>query len=297
MSRLISILCVVSAIGIGMTAWFLLKDDADSLQIPSAPSTTERRNGQINTKPSSTETTTSAAQRLLESARTKCSLEALEPVIKQLQDQANESRSAETWHCLAEGFLARAMQRTHLMGMAPGKPTFSELPDDFANDLEAGLKAVKKAREHGDESGELYRIEASLMSQHIIGLGSALKWNGKISEALKTAGERQPNDPQLHVALGLRKLLAPTWLGNDPAKALEHFEFAVGATRDERPAVFAAMASHLQKKREVAIKWLEQAMQRNPNNKYARVVLKRLRDGEDDPFGRDVSEAEAQASK
>ena len=57
------------------------------------------------------------------------------------------------------------------------------------------------------------------------------------------------------------------------------------------------MASHLQKKREVAIKWLEQAMQRNPNNKYARVVLKRLRDGEDDPFGRDVSEAEAQASK
>jgi tetratricopeptide (TPR) repeat protein len=127
---------------------------------------------------------------------------------------------------------------------------------------------------------------------------AAMQWNSRIEEALRQAGARRQDDPQLHVALGLRNLLAPQLLGNDPDKALEHFEFAAKSLPDdERPAVFAAMASYLQHKRQQAIGWLDQAVQRNPNNTFARVVRSRLRAGEDDPFGRDVTAAEAAAAK
>jgi hypothetical protein len=38
-------------------------------------------------------------------------------------------------------------------------------------------------------------------------------------------------------------------------------------------------------------------VQRNPNNTFARVVRSRLRAGEDDPFGRDVTATEAAVAK
>ena len=149
----------------------------------------------------------------------------------------------------------------------------------------APQKAVDRARELGDDSGDLFRISAEIMSQRITGLASALTWNGKIQVAIAKAGERIKNDPQLHLVLGLRKLMAPQFLGNDPDKALEHFRYAAEALpNDERPAVFAAMASYLKKKRLKAIAWLEKAVQRNPRNVFARVVLKRVRRGEEDPF-------------
>jgi tetratricopeptide (TPR) repeat protein len=136
------------------------------------------------------------------------------------------------------------------------------------------------------------------MGQHITGIGSALQWNARIEAALTAAGERLRDDPQLHTMLGLRKLLAPKLLGHDPQRALEHFEFAARALADdERPAVFAAMASYLQRKRLQAVTWLEQAVARNPQNVFARVVLQRVRRDEPEPFGRDVSEAEAAAAR
>jgi hypothetical protein len=96
------------------------------------------------------------------------------------------------------------------------------------------------------------------------------------------------------VALGVRKLLAPRLLGHDPEAALRHFEFAArSANGDDRPRVFAAMACYLLQKRQQAIAWMEQAVARNPDNPFARAVLRRLRRGEDDAFARDVSSAEA----
>ena len=79
--------------------------------------------------------------------------------------------------------------------------------------------------------------------------------------------------------------------------ALEHFTFAAEASDDERPAVFAAMATYLQHKRQQAIAWLQRAVAKNPDNKFARVVLQRLRRGEEDPFGRDVTASELAAAK
>lgn len=318
MSRLVPILCVACAVGIGLTAWSQLSAGDTDIEIPkitepakgtdpvgssptgSTPAGSTLAGGNPaqpgGTTAEATHSTRTDAD-LLREARKKCTLEALDPVVENLKKRAAASKEARCWHNLAEAYLERAQIRTHLLGLAPGKPTYKELPDDFADDLEAGLAAVLKARELGDESGELYRIEAGLMGQHITGLGTALQWNGKIAKALKTAGEKRSDDPHLHTALGLRKLLAPTWFGHDPKKALEHFEFAHKTTDDERPAVFAAMASHLQKKRQQAIGWLEQAIEKNPNNKFARVVLKRLRRGEEKPFARDVTAAEVAAAR
>ena len=95
----------------------------------------------------------------------------------------------------------------------------------------------------------------------------------------------------------MRKLLAPRFFGHDPSAALEHFEFAANSDDDERPAVFAAMATYLQNKRMLAISWLERAVERNPDNAFARVCLRRLRRGEEDPFGRDVTVEELASSK
>jgi hypothetical protein len=136
------------------------------------------------------------------------------------------------------------------------------------------------------------------MSNQITGLVAAMQWNGRIQAALTKAAERGADDPRLHVALGLRRLLAPKLLGHDAEQALTHFEFAAELLQDdERPAVFAAMASYLQRKRQQALTWLQRAVERNPANTFARVVLERVRRDERDPFGRDVTTAEAATAK
>lgn len=284
MSRLVPLLCAACAVGIGLTAWCQLAAGTTDVTIPKG-------------KPVAKKEVATDASEQLRKARMACSVAALDGYIADFAKQATAKPTKELWHNLAEAYLERALQRTHLRGMAPGEATFEELPADFAGDLKAGLEAVAKAREFGDETGELFRVEAGLMSQHITGWSSAIAWNGKIAAALEAAVTRIADDPQLHVALGLRKLFAPTWLGNDPAKALEHFEFADKVNGDERPAVFAAMASYLQKKRQQAITWLERAVAKNPDNKFARVVLGRLRRGEDKPFARNVTEEELSAGK
>ncbi|MFT4515651.1 MAG: tetratricopeptide (TPR) repeat protein [Planctomycetota bacterium] len=284
MSRLVPILCVACVVGIGLTAWSQLTAGTSDVTIPNGDQAPAK------------EVATNATEQL-RTARMACTVAALDSYIDTFAKEATAKPRKELWHNLAEAYLERALQRTHLRGMAPGEPTFEELPADFAGDLKSGLDAVAKARKLGDDTGELFRIEAGLMSQHITGFGSAIKWNSKIAAALETAVERIADNPQLHTALGLRKLFAPKFWGNDPAKALEHFEFADSIDGDERPAVFAAMASYLQKKRQQAITWLERAVKKNPDNKFARVVLQRLRRGEDKPFARNVTEAELAAGK
>lgn len=280
MSRLVPILCAVATVGIGLTAWSQLSAGDTDLEIPKGATPAAPPAGQD-------------AGAALRKARQQCSLAAIDAVVAKVRGDAEaRPEDAATWRLLAEAHLERAQQRTHLRGIAVGEPVFDKLPAALEADLEAGMAAVARAREHGDDTGQLFRIEAGLMSQRITGWTSALQWNGKIGRALKEAGERDADDPKLHVALGLRKLLAPKLFGHDPEKALEYFEFAAAQDDDERPAVFAGMASYLQKKRQQAIGWLEQAVAKNPSNRFARVVLERLRRGEEDPFGRDVTEAE-----
>lgn len=290
MSRALTILCITAAAGIGGSTWVLLGAGAtEHLDVPKSPRPVAAPQGE----PGNT------IGDELRAARATCRVDAMDAVITRMQAACRASPdTAAAWHALAEGHLERSLLRSHDRGMVVGAPTFSQLPPDVQADVDAGLVAAKRARELGDDSGDLFRIEAGLMSQRIVGIGSAMQWNGKIQEALNAAGAREQHNPQLHVALGLRKLMAPTLLGHDPEKALVHFEFAAASLeRDERAAVFAGMASFLQKKRQQAIAWLERAVARNPNSRFARVVLARLRAGEDDPFGRDITAAEAAATK
>ena len=116
-----------------------------------------------------------------------------------------------------------------------------------------------------------------------------------IRDRFEAASARCPEDPQLDVALGLRKLLSPRWLGHDPETALQHFVRAADRSKDERPAVFAGMACYLLEQKERALAWLERAAARNPANRFAAVVLQRLRRDEAAPFARDVTAEELAA--
>lgn len=285
MSRLLPALTFCCVIAIGGTAYSMLGDGAaDRIAIPGK--------------------TTAAAKPVDEeaellAARHSCSSEAIDAIADKLRNEAAANpKDAHRQHLLAHALLDRVLQRNHLRGLAVGKPLYETIPTEIAADLDASAAAIARARELGDTSAELFRLEAAMMGNRITGLGTALQWNGRIQEALAQAGELDPNDPHLQVALGLRKLLAPKLLGQDIGKALEHFEFAAKSLQDdERPAMFAAMANFLQQKRQQAIAWLEQAAQRNPNNAFVRVVLGRCKRGEENPFGRDVTAAEANSAK
>jgi tetratricopeptide (TPR) repeat protein len=278
-------LCLAGAGAIGATGWALLGGAAPApLVMPATP-------------PAEAPVATTAAA-ALQAARRQCTAAALDAAVARCQARVATSPAAvESWRELAEALLERSLQRTHLRGIRVGTPLFDVLPPELAADLSAGLAAVARARELGDDGSDLYRIEAALMGQHITGLASALQWNPRIEAALGKAAERKPDDPRLHTLLGLRKLLAPRLFGHDARRALQHFEFAARSLHDdERPAVFAAMASHLQRQGEQAVAWLEQAVARNPRNTFARVVLRRLRGGDAEPFGRDVTAEEVAAA-
>lgn len=285
MSRVVPFLCVSCVLLIGGTGWVMLRASAsEHLTVPKTGATPEAapKHGL-------------AAE--LEVARRRCELAAVDAVLEKAAAACKQlPEDAASWHLLAKAHLERSLLRSHDRGMVVGAPIFATLPKELLADLDAGLAAARRARELGDAAGDLFRIEAGLMSQRITGLASALQWNGRIQEALRLAGERGPDNPHLHVALGLRKLLAPKLLGHDAGAALEHFEFAAKAlVDDERPAVFAAMASYLQQKRQQAIGWLERAVAINPQNRFARVVLRRLQAGEENAFGRDITAGEAAA--
>lgn len=286
MTRLVPALCVAAALAVGGTTWVLLSARAhEHLAVPTTPGAAP----QVNAGPATA----------LVAARRSCKPEALDPVIAELTRAAEAAAAdaAAPWHLLADAHLERALARSHRRGLRVGEPTWSELPVTIADDVRLGLEAAAKAKQRGDETADLLRIEAALLSQRITGVTSALQWNGRIHAALQRAGELGKDDPRVHVAIGLRQLLAPKWFGHDAEKALEHFEFAARSLADdERPSVFAAMACHLQKKRQQAIDWLERAVATNPANLFARVVLKRLRAGEDEPFGRELGDAEIAAA-
>jgi tetratricopeptide (TPR) repeat protein len=290
MIRAIWILCLAGVLALAIDAWGRepKSEPEQSSESPSGSSPQPRSQKELEDS--------NTIRIALNEARSQCSLDALNSFIASTSQYAADNPSnQDAWSLLAEGHLERALQRTHLRGITVGKPTFSTLPTVFANDIQSGLNAVAKARGLGKESSNLFLIEAGLLGQKITGLISAVKWNSKITEALDAAKAANAKQKGLYRALGLRKLLAPRFFGNDPKKALEHFEVAAKSDKDERTSVYAGMACFLQEKRARAITWLERAVEQNPNNKFAKVVLRRLRRGEEDPFGRDVTELDLSA--
>ncbi|MFO1076701.1 MAG: hypothetical protein U1E73_03135 [Planctomycetota bacterium] len=288
MSRLVPVLSLGCLVGIGWTAYSMLSGGGTGA-LPAPP---------VAALPTAAAAPAAAEDQLLQQARHACTIEALDAAVQKLRDKAADlPKDRAAWRRLADALLQRVLQRNLLLGLRVGEPLHAELPAATAADLDAADDALAHARALGDDSAEAHMISAEVMSQRITGLTAALQWNGKIEEELAKAGERAEGAARLHLALGLRKLMAPAFLGHDPQAALGHFDFAAKADQvDERPALFAAMASYLQKKRLDAIAWLERAVARNPNNTFAKVVLARVQRGEDDPFGRDVTAVEAAAA-
>ncbi|GAB4147809.1 MAG: hypothetical protein Fur0037_16080 [Planctomycetota bacterium] len=240
-----------------------------------------------------------SARAALLAARRTCRAEELDRFIEAERRRIERlGRKVEDLRLLAEALVERVQTRAHLFGVEVGKPVFDELPPEVARDLEEGLSLIREAREAGDDSCDNYRIEAALLGNEITGLGSALALAGRIREALDAAAARDRNEPRLQMAMGLQKLFAPRFLGHDPRAALQHLEFAAASLPDdERPAIFAGMAAYLLRQREKAISWLERAIERNPANLFAKVVLDRLRRGEERPFERDVTAEEASSTR
>lgn len=230
-------------------------------------------------------------------ARHSCEAPQIEAFLKEQRQLLTQSPpDPEDQRVCAEALLERVILRNLLRGMGVGRPIYDKVPADSAADLEEGLELVIAAREAGDTSSENYRVAAALMSNQIVDWKSALKWNGKIQEAFKSAAEVDPNNPALQMALGMRKLLAPRMFGHDARGSLEHFDYAAkGMPRDERPMLFAAMANIILDEPDQALTRLEQAVEINPNNLFARAVLRRVRREEADPFGRDVTNDEIEA--
>ncbi|MDA0931979.1 MAG: hypothetical protein O3C51_00850 [Planctomycetota bacterium] len=213
----------------------------------------------------------------------------LDLLIAGLVTRASDA-SPEDLHALAEAHLERSLLRDIRKGMAVGRPTHAELPEELADDVDAGVRAAEQAIAAGDDSAEIHRILSALLSRRVTGIAAALKLRGRIEAELQLAEERDPAHPKVLIARGCGQLFAPNRLfGHDPAAAEAKFlRAAEGLPTDERPWMFASMCAWLLGDAERALSHIDAAVARNPAHPYIVEVARRLREGTDDPFGPDA---------
>lgn len=278
--RVITLLTLACFFAVGATAYAKLRGTAVRVPVPTQAGNTP---------------VADARQSALQQARRSQRLPELDAFIAEQRAEVEKPGSGPAARrCLAEALVERVLQRSAQRGIVIGQPMVYALPEATVKDLDDAMQMLLQARLQGDESSENYRLEAAVLGNRITSAVAAMGLNGRIQAALQKAGDLDTVNPRLHFALGVRDLLTPRWLGQDLPQAAAHLEYAAAALADdERPQVYAAMAACLQQKRLAAIAWLEQAVARNPDNVFARVVLARLRKGEDEPFSRDVTAAEA----
>ena len=283
MSRTLAILIAAAAFGVGVSAWSKLS--AESREDSPAASVIE------------SDAAAALAAALTDAKRSYLHAQVAEVVAKAHKLAIEAPADAWAWHRLAEAHLESAQQRINMRGIRVGEPAFESMPPDFAADLQAGLEAVEQAKAHGDDSASLYCVEAMLLSRQITGLISALRLTHAVNRALDSASRRDEHAAEVQFTLGIKKLLSPKLFGHDARSALEHFQQAAQDERDDRAQMFAAMAYHQLGQQEEAALWLRRAVETNPANLFAKAVLHRLQAGEAEPFGRDITPAEADAAK
>lgn len=214
---------------------------------------------------------------------------ALDRFLEAQRTRAERTDDPVEWRVLAQACLERVLFAAARSGMAVGRPTFRERPPVVEAAIVAGQAAIVRARQLGDRHSELARVAAGLLAQKIDGALSAMRLGRQVEALLDEAEAFADGNPHVAVARGCRLLFSPKWLGGDPSQARARFVSAAAALPDdERPLVFAAFAAHLAGDAAGAQEHLRAATARNPNNAYAREVLRRLTAGEPDPFGRDL---------
>jgi tetratricopeptide (TPR) repeat protein len=208
----------------------------------------------------------------------------------------DDAQKAEALEHLAFALSERCSARNDGRGIRVAEPLYDEVPPATESDVQEGLAALEAARALGRETSESYRIEALLLSCRVIGLMSAMKWDGKIRAATQKAFELDPDNPRAQIAQAVREVLLPSYMGQDPEKALERLLPAAEALPlDERPLVFGAFAAHLLGRGEQCLELLGRAIERRPDANYARAVRDRILAERSDPFGEDVVEPGADA--
>lgn len=245
----------------------------------------------VDLAPSSASDWRSPRSAVLAVARRTTQENALDAFVREQAERcAKADASAEDWRILGEAHLECVLQMTSVKGMAVARPSFPKPPATLLAHLDAGERAIERARALGDQHSETARIEAGLKSNRIVGIASALRLGSEVDRLIGEAAERDQGNPHVAVARGCRLVFAPRFLGGDPQAALMLFEQAAEAMPDdERPLVFAAFAAHVVGDAGLARKHIHAAARRNPANRYAAEVSGRLERGEADPFGRDVT--------
>ncbi len=191
----------------------------------------------------------------------------------------------EVLRVLAEAHLELGQFDDVGSGLEIGAPIRTAISEQLRGHIDAGMAALLQARDLGDDDAENHRIESSLLALEIHGLASAFKVNGRATAALDAAVERDGANPRVQVAIGCRLLFAPAMLGGDSRRARDHLiAGAKGLPYDERPLLYAAMASWTLGDIEQCRLLLEQASNRTPANPLVKAVRRRLPAGEDDPF-------------
>lgn len=229
--------------------------------------------------------------RELAAVRLRMDAPALDAFLAEQRARAEAGGAAEAWRVLAEAHLERALLEASHKGMAVGEPTFGDVPGAMAAHLEQAEAAALRAEQIGGEHSETQRIRAGVLSTRITGALSAMRLGRTIERLLARARELDGDNPHVAVAQGCKLVFAPGWLGGDPKAALSLFLAAAeGLPHDERPLVFAAFAANVCGDPRVE-SLLARAVERNPNNRYAAEVLRRVRAGERDAFARDVTKS------
>ncbi|MEZ5964104.1 MAG: tetratricopeptide repeat protein [Planctomycetota bacterium] len=214
---------------------------------------------------------------------------AMDAFLAEQRERATRTGDPIEWQVLAETCLERVLLEAAPMGMAVGRPVFAKRPEIVDTLLADGLQAITEVRDLGRRHSEVGRIAAGLLANKIDGALAAMRYGRQVDAFLSEAEAFADGNPHIAVARGCRLLFAPRWLGGDPERALNLFESAAHALpEDERPLVFAAFAAHLQGDVARAQRSLRDAVACNPDNAYAREVLRRIQAGEADVFGRSL---------
>ncbi len=221
--------------------------------------------------------------------RLSCDVHDLDRFVEEQQARVARTNAPSDVRVLAQAYYERALVRDIKRGLAVGAFISKESYAANRSDIEAGLAAIARARKLGDDSAELDRIEAGLLTRQFTGLAKVFRYRARVQAAIQAAAKKAPRSGHVHIALGCDRLFTPAWLGQDIEGAIQHFRFAAKALPlNERPLLFTAFAHYLKGRREKCIAWLERARERSPKNPFVRAVLARLRRGEKNAFERDV---------
>lgn len=264
-----SIAALAALIAAGILLWQTMRVDGSDWKVPG-------------------ESSTVLVDRSVELARVRqsCQRQDLLVFLAEQQKQAEQSPlDPEVLRILAETHLELGQFNDVGAGLEIGAPIRTTVSDQLRGHIDAGMAALLQARDLGDDDAENHRIESSLLALEIHGLASAFKVNGRATAALNAAVERDEANPRVQVAIGCRLLFAPAMLGGDPSRARDHLiAGANGLPYDERPLLYAAMASWKLGDAEQCQRLLEQASNRTSANPLVKAVRRRLAAGVDDPF-------------